>query len=45
MEEPDWVSILVDRIPLEFFVKSMGYESGKGEALESILVDVSRVRV
>jgi hypothetical protein len=42
VERPDWVSILVDRMFFKVLVKSMGFESGNGRALESIPVNVSR---
>jgi hypothetical protein len=45
MELPDLASIPVDRIPFNFLAKSMGFESGKGRAHESIPVSVSRARV
>ncbi len=45
LERSDWASIPVDRIPFKFLAKSMGFESGKGRAHESIPVSVSRARV
>ena len=45
LERPDWVSSPADRIPFKIFANSIGFESGKGRAHESIPVSVSRARV